>query len=155
MAKHSEVVAQLVVEAAIAGIAGTVRGKFPIAPVVLNEQQCAELGLPPGSNTLFYPVDKSTGVFYDIDEARSTIWYSGADATRALGVVENAVKRAYATAKQAKDEDDPREADMRVRTYDIKLPQAKLAIVQLSYPAANARAAPKFVAQVTAMVIKQ
>ena len=87
------------------------RGKFPIAPVVLNAQQCGELGLPPGSNTMFYPLDK-TGVFYDVDETRSTIWFSGADATKALPTVENAVKRAYPNAKQAKDEDDPREADI-------------------------------------------
>jgi len=153
MAKHSEVVAQLLVEAAIAGIAGTVRGKFPIAPVILNAQQCGELGLPPGSNTMFYPLDK-TGVFYDVDEARSTIWFSGADATKALPTVENAVKRAYPNAKQAKDEDDPREADMRVRTYDVKLPQGRLAIVQLSYPTPQSRT-PKFVAQVTGMVVKQ
>jgi hypothetical protein len=153
MAKHSEVVAQLVVEAAIAGIAGTVRGKFPIAPVILNAQQCGELGLPPGSNTMFYPVDKS-GVFYDIDEARSTIWYTGADAAKALPTVENAVTRAYPSAKQSKDEDDPREANMRVRTYDVKLPQGRLAIVQLSYPTPQSRA-PKFVAQVTGMVVKQ
>ena len=152
MTKHSEVVAQLVVEAAIAGIAGTVRGKFPIAPMVLNQQQCAELGLPPGSDTMFYPLDRS-GVFYDVDEARSTIWYTGADAPRALMTVEHALKRAYPDARQAKDEDDPREAEMRVRTYDVKLPQGRLAVVQLSYPTANSRA-PKFVAQVTAMVVK-
>jgi len=153
MTKPSEVVAQLVVEAAIAGIAGTVRGKFPIAPVILNAQQCGELGLPPGSNTMFYPLDKS-GVFYDVDEARSTIWYTGADAPKALSAVENAVLRAYPSAKQAKDDDDPREADMRVRTYDVKLPQGRLAIVQLSYPTPHSRA-PKFVAQVTGMVVKQ
>src|SRR5690349_6197872 len=129
--KPSEAVAQLVVEAAIAGVAGTVRGKFPIAPVILNAQQCGELGLPPGSNTMFYPLDKS-GVFYDVDDARSTIWYSGADAPRALSTVEAAVLRAYPSAKQAMDENDPREADMRVRTYDVKLPQGRLAIVQLS-----------------------
>jgi hypothetical protein len=153
MTKPSEVVAQLVVEAAIAGIAGTVRGKFPIAPVILNAQQCGELGLPPGSNTMFYPLDKS-GVFYDVDEARSTIWYTGADAGKALPTVENAVLRAYPAAKQAKDDTDPREADMRVRTYDVKLPQGRLAIVQLSYPTPQSRA-PKFVAQVTGMVVKQ
>ena len=73
MAKHSEVVAQLVVEAAIAGVAGTVRGKFPIAPVILNAQQCGELGLPPGSNTMFYPLDKS-GVFYDVDEEARIVY---------------------------------------------------------------------------------
>lgn len=151
--KPSEAVAQLVVEAAIAGIAGTVRGKFPIAPVVLTAQQCSELGLPPGSNAMFFPLEKS-GVFYDVDEARSTIWYTGADATKALQTVEHAVTRAYPAAKQSRDEDDPREAEMRVRTYDVKLPQGRLAIVQLSYPALNARA-PKFVAQVTGMVIKQ
>jgi hypothetical protein len=153
MAKHSEVVAQLVVEAAIAGIAGTVRGKFPIAPVILNAQQCGDLGLPPGSNTMFYPLDQS-GVFYDVDEARSTIWYSGADSVRALPVVETAVMKAYREATQAKDELDPREGDMRVRTYDVKLPQGRLAIVQLSYPTPQSRA-PKFVAQVTGMVVKQ
>ena len=153
MAKHSEVVAQLLVEAAIAGIAGTVPGKFPIAPVILNAQQCGELGLPPGSNTMFYPLDKS-GVFYDVQESCSTIWYSGADAPKALSTVENAVKRAYPSAKQAKDEDDPREADMRVRTYEMTLPQERLAIVQRSYPTPQART-PKFVAQVTGMVVKQ
>ena len=151
--KPSEAVAQLVVEAAIAGIAGTVRGKFPIAPVILNAQQCGELGLPPGSNTMFYPLDKA-GVFYDVDEARSTIWYTGADATKALSAVEHAVTRAYPAAKQSKDEDDPREADMRLRTYDVKLPQGRLAIVQLSYPTPHSRT-PKFVAQVTGMVVKQ
>ena len=151
--KPSEAVAQLVVEAAIAGIAGTVRGKFPIAPVVLNAQQCGELGLPPESNTMFFPLDKS-GVFYDVDEARSTIWYTGADAAKALSTVENAVTRAYPGAKKSQDEDDPREPDMRFRTYDVKLPQGRLAIVQLSYPTPHSRA-PKFVAQVTGMVIKQ
>jgi len=89
-----------------------------------------------------------------VDEARSTIWYTGADAAKALTPVENAVKRAYPNAKQAKDENDPREADMRVRTYDVKLPQGRLAIVQLSYPTPQSRT-PKLVAQVTGMVVKQ
>jgi hypothetical protein len=101
---------------------------------------------------MFYPLDKS-GVFHDVDEARSTIWYAGADAPKALSTVENAVLRAYPAAKQAKDDADPREADMRVRTYDVKLPQGRLAIVQLSYPTQQSRT-PKFVAQVTGMVVK-
>jgi hypothetical protein len=153
MAKQSEIAAKLVVEAAVGVIAGNVRGQLGIAPVVLSERQCLEMGLPPGSNTMFYPVGDS-GVFFDIDEARMTIWYEGADAPRGLAAVETALKRAYPQAKQAKDEPDDREEGLRVRSYDVRFDNGRLATVDIGYPQAGARD-PKFVTQVTGMERKK
>jgi hypothetical protein len=49
MTTQSEIAAKLIVEAAVGAIAGDVRGQLGIAPVVLSERQCADLGLPPGT----------------------------------------------------------------------------------------------------------
>ncbi|MFT3728690.1 MAG: hypothetical protein QM759_12770 [Terricaulis sp.] len=153
MNSKSEIAAKLVVEAAVGAIAGTVRGQLGIAPVVLSERQCAELGLPPGSNTMFYPVDDS-GVFFDVDDARMTIWYSGPDAQRGLNAVETALKRAYPQAKQAKDEPDTREPSLRVRSYDVRFNNGRLATIDIGYPPTGGRV-DKFVAQVVGMERKK
>jgi len=153
MNSKSEIAAKLIVEAAVGAIAGNVRGQLGIAPVVLSERQCAELGLPPGSNTMFYPADES-GVFFDVDEARMTIWYSGPDASRGLAAVETALKRAYPQVKQARDELDTREPSLRVRSYDVRFDNGRLATIEIGYPPAGARE-QKFVTQVIGMERKK
>lgn len=153
MTSKSEIAAKLVVEAAVGAIAGNVRGQLGIAPVVLSERQCAELGLPPGSNTMYYPAEDS-GVFFDVDEARMTIWYSGDDASRGLPAVEGALKRAYPQARQAKDEPDTREPSLRVRAYDVRFDNGRLATIEIGYPPVGARD-QKFVAQVVGMERKK
>jgi hypothetical protein len=153
MTTQSEIAAKLIVEAAVGAIAGDVRGQLGIAPVVLSERQCAELGLPPGSNTMYYPTGDS-GVFFDVDEARMTIWYSGSEASRGLAAVEAALKRAYPQAKQAKDEPDTREPELRVRSYDVRFENGRLATIDIGYPPAGVRAG-KFVTQVVGMERKK
>ena len=152
MTKQSEIAAKLIVEAAVGVIAGTVSGQLGIAPIVLSERQLRDLGLPPDGTTMFYPAGDS-GVFFDADEARLTIWFDGPDAARALGVVEAALKKGYPQAKQAKDEPDEREPGLRVRSYDLRFDNGRLATIDLGYPPAGAREA-KFVAQVTGMTKK-
>jgi hypothetical protein len=150
--KHSELAARLVVEGAIAAIAGTVRGQLPVKPTVLNDEQAQALNLPPGGTTLYYELDDK-GVFFDSVGSRVAVWYSGADADRALGVLEAELKRHYPNTKQVIDAKHPDASGMRVRAYDVKIRDGLMATVEVSYSEPNVRP-PKFSAQVVGMAIK-
>ena len=150
--KHSELAAKLVVEGALAAIGGTVRGQLPVKPTTLNDEQAQALGLPAGGTTLYYELDDK-GVFFDSVGSRVAVWYSGADADRALAVLDAELKRHYPNTKQVVDADHPDASGMRVRAYDVKIRDGVMATVEVSYSKPGQRP-PKFSAQVVGMVIK-
>jgi len=150
--RHSELAAKLIVEGAIGALAGTVRGQLPVKPTALNDEQAQALGLPPGGTTLYYELDDK-GVFFDTVGSRAAVWYSGADADRALSVLEGELKRQYPNTKQVVDGDHPDASGMRVRAYDVRIRDGLMATVEVSYSKPGQRP-PKFSAQVVGMVIK-
>lgn len=150
--KHSELAAKLVVEGALAAFAGTLRGQLPVKPTVLTDDVAQALGLPPSGTTLYYQLDEK-GVFFDSAGSRAAVWYSGADAERALGVLEAELKRQYPNTKQVIDADHPEASGMRLRAYDVKIRDGLMATVEVSYSKPGARP-PKFSAQVVGMAIK-
>ena len=103
---HSELATKLIVEGALAGIAGTVQGQMPMAPVILTALERADMGMPQTGHTMFYPVPP-TGVFFDLDGAQCSVWFMGADGDVALSRVDAAMKRAFSKTKQLKDDVDP------------------------------------------------
>jgi hypothetical protein len=147
--KHSEVAAKLAIEGAVAAIGGTVRGQLGITPKTLGRQEKIDLAMSEQGETLFYPLGDG-GVFFHTDGAFTTIWFAGADYNKGLDVLDALVKRNYPDAKQVKDEDHEREPGLRLRTYDIKLPNNHLAIVDTIYPKGPVND-PKFMIRITAM----
>jgi len=147
-ATHSQIAAQLIIEGCLANVAGKVQGRMPISPMVLTELERADIGLKQGGNTVFYPIPP-TGVFLDLDGAQATVWYNQADATQALAVVEHGLKQVYPRARQLKDEAHMRDADMRVRSYEVDCGGGRVALVEFEYPAPG-KAASRFTTRVIA-----
>lgn len=147
--KHSEVAAKLAIEGAVSAISGTVKGELGLKPRTLGSQEKADLGMSEEGQTLFYEVGDS-GVFFHTDGAFTTIWFVGGDYAKAIDVLDAAVQRKFPEAKRAKDEEHTTEAGFRLRTYDIRLPNNHLAIVDAIYPSGRAEK-PNFMIRVTAM----
>ena len=147
---HAQVVTKVVTEGAIATIAGTVKGQLGIKPVVLTDAQRAEVGMPQSGKTLFYPVKGDMdGVFCEVDGSTTMLWFNGADCDKAIGMLDQALKRMYPTAKQVKDEPNKVDANFRARSYDVSLGDGRMAIVETHYPAN--KNAHKFMVSVIAM----
>ena len=146
---QSAVAAKLAIEGAVAAIAGTVKGQLGIAPRPLGPQEKADLGMSDQGDTLFYPIDES-GVFFHTDGAFTTIWFAGGDYENGIEALEAQIKRGCPQAKQVKDEPHETEPGLTLRTYDIKLPNNHLAIVDAIYTKRR-RDDGKFMIRVTAM----
>lgn len=147
---HAQVVTKIVTEGAIATIAGTVKGQLGIQPVVLTDAQRAEVGMPQSGNTLFYPVKGDMdGVFCEIDGSATMVWFQGGDSDKAIGMLDQALKRMYPSAKQIKDEPNKVDANFRARSYDVPLGNGRMATVETHYPAG--KNANKFMVSVIAM----
>ncbi len=147
--KHSEVATRLAIEGAVAAIAGTVSGSIGIAPKRLGPSEKIDLGMADVGETLFYSVGE-TGVFFHTDGAFTTIWYLGADYDKAADILDRAIKKFYPEAKRVKDEPHESERNFKLRTYDIKLPNNHLAVVDTIFPSGRVDN-PKFMIRVTAM----
>ncbi|MCC6193334.1 MAG: hypothetical protein IT518_02605 [Burkholderiales bacterium] len=149
---HRELAARLVIDAALRGMDGTVSGQLPVSPTVLTDESARVLGMPTGTTALHYQIGER-GVFFDIAGSRIAVWYSGADADRAPAHLDAELKRAYPQAQQVKDEPHPEESSQRVRRYDVKLGQGRMANVEVSYSKPGERT-PKFGVQIVALAIK-
>jgi len=148
--KHSEVAAKLAIEGVVAAIAGTVKGELGIQPRELTERERTDLALANVGLTLFYPLDDGSGVFFHNDGAYTTIWYGGGDYNDGIKALDAAIRRAQPQAKMVKDEAHREETGFNMRTYDIKLANDHLAIVDAIYPAGRVEN-PKFMVRITAM----
>lgn len=149
----SDLTAKLAVEGCIAHIAGQVQGKMPIAPVPLTELERADIKLKQGGNTLFYPLPPS-GVFFDMDGAIASVWFTGPESGRGLAAFEAVLKRAHPRARQLKDSAHPRAATSRVRSWEVDLGGGRVALVEADYPAPN-KQPEMFLVRVTALARKQ
>ena len=147
--KHSEVAAKLAIDGAVSAIGGTVKGELGLRPRLLGPQEKADLGMSAVGETLFYEVGDS-GVFFHTDGAFTTIWYAGGDYAKGIDALDAAIKRKFPEAKRAKDEEHETEPSLRLRTYDIRLPNSQLAIVDAIYPAGRTDK-QNFMIRVTAM----
>jgi len=153
MIKHSELAARIVVEGALTVLQGkTPSGQLPVKPEVLTDKEAQDLGLPPGGTVLCYPMAQ-TPVFFDMAGPRMVVWYSGADADRAVDVFDKTLKRSYPDNKMVIDAEHPQQSDLRVRAYDVKLGDGMMATVEVSYSKAGAHK-PKFSAIIVGMAIK-
>ncbi|MBC7768962.1 MAG: hypothetical protein H7124_09255 [Phycisphaerales bacterium] len=151
--KHSELAARIIVEGALTILQGkTPPGQLPVKPEVLSDREAEDLGLPPGGTVLCYPLGEK-GVFFDMVGSRMVVWYNGADADRATGVLDAALKKAYPSTKLVIDAEHPQQSDLRVRAYDVKLSEGLMATIEVSYAKPGAYAA-KFSAIVVGMAIK-
>jgi len=130
---HSDLVAKLVIEGALAMVAGKVQGKAPVEGLPLKKGEREKLGLKGMGLTVFYPLGEG-GVFFDMQGSTATVWYDGGDCERALGVFEVALKRAHATARQLEDTTNPNDPAMRSRAYQVELANGKLGIIDVAYP---------------------
>lgn len=143
---HSQLATKLLVEGCLAHIAGNVQGKMPIEPVILTELERADAGLPQRGHTLFYPLPP-TGVFFDMAGTQATVWFTEADYDRALDTFEAALKRAYPKARQLKESAHPRDAGVRLRSYEVDLGASRLALIDVEF-AQRGAAAKRFIARV-------
>ena len=152
MAKHkpSEVAAKLAIEGVVAALAGTVKGTLGIAPRQLSEREKIDLAMSNEGTTLFYELDGADGVFLHNDIAFTTIWYGGLDAANGVAALDALIQRLQPQAKQSKDGPHPTEPGFNLRTYDIKLANDTLAVVDAIYPTGRVQN-PKFMVRVTAM----
>lgn len=151
--KHSEFAARIVVEGALNVLQGKdPPGQLPVTPDVLTDRQAQDMGLPPGGTVLCYPLGASP-LFFDMAGTRMVVWYSGADADKAADVLDRALKQAYPAIKMLIDVDHPKESDLRVRAYDVKLGEGLMATIEVSYPRPGAYK-PKFSAIIVGMAIK-
>jgi len=149
---HSQLAAKLVVEGALANIAGNVQGKMPIQPVVLTELERSDIKLAQGGTTLFFPLPP-TGVFFDMHGPRASVWFTDNDFTRGLETLEAAMKQKFPKTKQLKDSASPTEKNVRQRSFEVDLGNKRLALVEVEHAAANADA-KKFIVRVTAQTRK-
>lgn len=149
----SELATKLAIEGCIAHVSGRVQGKMPIAPAPLTELERADIKLRQGGHTLYYPLPP-TGVFFDMDGAIASVWFTGAESAKGLAVFEAALKRAHPKARQLKDGAHPRAAAMRVRSWEVDLGGGKVALVEADYPAPN-KPPELFLVRVTALARKQ
>lgn len=147
--KHSEAVAKIAVDGIVAGFGGTVKGELGLKPRVLSPLERTDLGVAAEvGDVLFYPIDDG-GVFMHAHGAFHTIWFAAADCDVAITALHNAVKRAYPNAKQSVDAPHATEPGFQHRSYDVQLPNGRLAVVEAIYPAGRVDN-PKFMVRVTA-----
>ena len=134
---HSQVAATIVVDGALAHVAGAVKGKMPVQGMEVTMLERADLGLTQGGFTLFYPVD-SSGVFFDMNGAVASVFFADADYDEALPTIEAAMKRVYPKTKQIKDGLHPRKEKFKYRAYEVDVGNGKLALVEFDIPTSGA-----------------
>ncbi len=151
---HSELAVRIIVEGALAAATDSVSGQLPIKPTILTDEQARDLGLPPGGLVLYYALGERTGVFFDSAGARMMVWFSGGDAGRAPQLLDQELRGAYRDLKQVVDADHPKESSMRVRAYDVRFGNGRMATIEVTYSKPGVTP-PRFSAQIVNMAIKQ
>jgi len=128
---HSQFAAQLVARSLL-HIAGKPLDKPAIAPVPVTELERASVGLKQGGQTMYYPLNRDTGVYFDLAGAVATVWYVNGDYDRGLSALDDALKASGFKVKQLKD--DPAGAPkQRLRSYEVDLGGGRLAHVMAHY----------------------
>lgn len=125
---HSQV-AVMLIDGALAHIAGNVQGQMPIKPEPIADIDRARVGLKSGGQTVLYRVGKD-GVFADLSGSLATIWFVDADFDHALAATDTLMKKYR--SKQVKDEalEVPKH---RRRVYEVDLGNGRLSTVNIEY----------------------
>lgn len=126
---HSQI-AVMLIDGALAHIAGNVQGQMPIKPERVMDLDRDMVGLQPGGQTWVYHVGQD-GVFIDLNGPVAMVWYVGGDFERGLGAFDELAKKKY-RAKQLSDEalETPKQ---RRRTYEVDFGSRRLAVVAVDY----------------------
>jgi hypothetical protein len=137
---YSQLAAALAVDGAVATIVGSVQGKAPVESVPLTPDERAKLGLEAAGMTLFFPAGgaKDDGVFFDMSGDHATVWYNGGDCDQGLGAFERALQKAHPNTKYLGEKQNPNDASMRSRDYEVDLGGGKLAVIDVAFPASPA-----------------
>lgn len=125
---HSQV-AVMLIDGALAHIAGNVQGKMPIKPEPIADIDRASVGLKQGGQALLYRVAQD-GVFIDLNGQLATVWFVDGDFDRALAATDAMLKKYR--AKQMSDEalEVPKH---RRRVYEVDFGNGRLATVNIEY----------------------
>jgi hypothetical protein len=131
---HSQV-AVMLIDGALAHIAGNVQGQMPMKPEPIGDIDRASVGLKQGGQTLLYRVAQD-GVFIDLNGQLATIWFVDADFDRALAATDVMLKKYR--GKQMSDEalEAPKN---RRRVYEVDFGNGRLATVSIDYSERGAR----------------
>lgn len=145
---HSQI-AVMLIDGALAHIAGNVQGKMPFSPEHVHDIDRVNAGLKPGSQTLRYPIGND-GVFIDLNGPEVMVWFVGADFDRALAATDAALKKQR--SKQISDEalEVPKH---RRRTYQVDFGGGRLAVVSIDYAERGAQL-QRFRAHISALARK-
>lgn len=146
---HSELAVTLAIEGVVAAIEGTVSGQAPVDPIPVGPRERADLGFSEAGDLLFYPIG-DTGVFLYIIDAQSTVWFAGADCDKGAAALDAKVKQRYPQAKVAAEGPHKTERNIALRSYDIKLANGRVAMVEALYPTGRLDN-PKFSIRVVGM----
>jgi hypothetical protein len=132
---YSKLTAALIIDGAIAMIAGKVQGKAPVESVALSPEQRQKAGLDPSGATLFYPAggEGEDGVFFDMAADRATIWYNNGDFEQGVRVFELALQQAYPNTKYLGETANPNDPTMRSRGYEVELGEGRVAIIDAAF----------------------
>ena len=128
---HSKV-AVMLIDGALAHIAGKPLDKPAIAPVPVTELERASVGLKQGGQTMFYPLNSDTGVYFDLAGSVATVWYVNGDYDRGLAALDDALKASGFKVKQLKD-DAAGAPKQRLRSYEVDLGGGRVAHVMANY----------------------
>lgn len=145
---HSQV-AVMLIDGALAHIAGNVQGKMPMKPEPVVDIDRAAVGLRPGGQTLLYRVGED-GVFIDLNGPQAQVWFVDADFDRALPAVDASLKKLR--TKQVSDAalEVPKQ---RRRVYQVEFGGGRVALVDIEYAERGAQP-QRFRAQITAVARK-
>jgi hypothetical protein len=149
---HSQFAAQLVGRS-LRHIAGKPLDDKPaIKPVPVTDLERASVGLQQGGQTMFYPLSRDTGVYFDLAGSVVTVWYSNNDFDRGIAALDDALKASGFKVKQLKD-DSAGAPKQRVRSYEVDLGDRRVAHVIANYAERGAQP-ERFLVRVGAQVRK-
>ncbi|MGD9968538.1 MAG: hypothetical protein AB7T59_18620 [Hyphomonadaceae bacterium] len=145
---HSQL-AVMLVDGALAYIAGNVQGKMPFAPIPATDVERAQVGLPQNGQTLFYGLGPEGGVFIDMSGSVATVWFMQGDYDRAIVALDAALKQKF-RVKQLSDQAQP-VPKQRTRDYEVDVGNSRLAHVVVEYAERGATPA-RFLVKIGAQV---
>lgn len=129
---HSQFAAQLVGRS-LRHIAGkSLDDKPAIKPVPVTDLERASVGLQQGGQTMFYPLNRDTGVYFDLAGSVATVWYVNNDYDRGVAALDEALKASGFKVKQLKD-DSAGAPKQRTRSYEVDLGDRRVAHVIANY----------------------